>query len=182
MIFNGYAAESNAAASNFSSALYFGDGSAGHFRLDLAAEGSVHLCCIVSIHVTRAGSVPRYLAVTSDVLTSVKKMEESLRRLRTARGTGSAGGSQGMSDDDKIRLQLCLDVKELRTQVTQSLGYLIDFLHLTTLAIQYLCSNHLGFVQYEYGSGALTILLRFSFTYRCLAVPFYGCTCRCSDG
>jgi len=24
-----------------------------------------------------------------------------------------------MSDDDKIRLQLCLDVKELRTQVTQ---------------------------------------------------------------
>jgi len=75
----------------------------------------------VSIHVTRAGSVPRYLAVTSDVLTSVKKMEESLRRLRTARGTGSAGGSQGMSDDDKIRLQLCLDVKELRTQVTQLL-------------------------------------------------------------
>lgn len=119
VIFNGYAAESNAAASNFSSALYFGDGSAGHFPLDLAAEGSVHLCCIVSIHVTQAGSVPRYLAVTSDVLTSVKKMEESLRRLRTARGTGSAGGSQGMSDDDKIRLQLCLDVKELRTQVTQ---------------------------------------------------------------
>ena len=59
----------------------------------------------------------RYLVVTSDVLTSVKKMEESLRRLRTARGTSSAGGSQGMSDDDKIRLQLCLDVKELRTQV-----------------------------------------------------------------
>jgi len=63
------------------------------------------------------GYVCRYLAVTSDVLTSVKKMEESLRRLRTARGTSSAGGSQGMSDDDKIRLQLCLDVKELRTQV-----------------------------------------------------------------
>jgi len=62
-------------------------------------------------------NVTRYLAVTSDVLTSVKKMEESLRRLRTARGTSSAGGSQGMSDDDKIRLQLCLDVKELRTQV-----------------------------------------------------------------
>lgn len=62
-------------------------------------------------------NVCRYLAVTSDVLTSVKKMEESLRRLRTARGTSSASGSQGMSDDDKIRLQLCLDVKELRTQV-----------------------------------------------------------------
>jgi len=65
----------------------------------------------------QVSSVSRYLVVTSDVLTSVKKMEESLRRLRTARGTSSAGGSQGMSDDDKIRLQLCLDVKELRTQV-----------------------------------------------------------------
>jgi len=66
---------------------------------------------------THLRTVCRYLAVTSDVLTSVKKMEESLRRLRTARGTSSAGGSQGMSDDDKIRLQLYLDVKELSTQV-----------------------------------------------------------------
>jgi hypothetical protein len=59
----------------------------------------------------------QYLAVTSDVLTSVKKMEESLKRLKAARGTSSAGGAQGMSDDDKIRLQLYLDVKEFGTQM-----------------------------------------------------------------
>jgi conserved oligomeric Golgi complex subunit 2 len=54
----------------------------------------------------------------SDVLTSVKKMEESLKRLKAARGTSSAVGTQGMSDDDKIRTQLYLDVKEFGAQVT----------------------------------------------------------------
>ena len=81
-----------------------------------AMKGSSHFSVVDKLLI-QVSSVSRYLVVTSDVLTSVKKMEESLRRLRTARGTSSAGGSQGMSDDDKIRLQLCLDVKELRTQV-----------------------------------------------------------------
>lgn len=51
----------------------------------------------------------------SDVLTSVQKTEESLRRLKNLReksgssqqGTASASG---MSDDDKIRLQLNVDI------------------------------------------------------------------------
>lgn len=61
----------------------------------------------------------------SDVLHSVKKMEESLKRLKQARKTasatpsGSSGG--GMSDDDKIRLQLALDVEYLGEQVTNRL-------------------------------------------------------------
>ena len=59
----------------------------------------------------------------SDVLHSVKKMEESLKRLKQARKTNPANpsgssGSGGMSDDDKIRLQLALDVAYLGEQVT----------------------------------------------------------------
>ena len=60
----------------------------------------------------------------SDVLNSVRKMEESLKRLKQARRTtpatpaGPSGG--GMSDDDKIRLQLALDVAYLGEQVTRA--------------------------------------------------------------
>lgn len=60
--------------------------------------------------------------MTSDVLTSVKKMEESLKRLKKAKTTASdlkslGQGQSGLSDDDKIRLQLYLDVKEFGKQV-----------------------------------------------------------------
>lgn len=37
-------------------------------------------------------------------------MEDSLKRLKKARGAGTGAGSQGMSDDDKIRQQLILDI------------------------------------------------------------------------
>ena len=55
----------------------------------------------------------------SDVLAAVQKMEESLQRLKKVRGGASlnAGTNEtragGMSDDDKIRLQLFVDVKHL---------------------------------------------------------------------
>lgn len=50
-----------------------------------------------------------------DVLTSVQKTEESLRRLKNLReksGTAQQGSTSttGMSDDDKIRLQLHVDI------------------------------------------------------------------------
>lgn len=57
----------------------------------------------------------------SDVLQSVRKVEESLRRLKQARKATPAhagGPGGGMSDDDKIRLQLALDVEHLGEQVT----------------------------------------------------------------
>uniref|UniRef100_T1JGE2 COG complex component COG2 C-terminal domain-containing protein n=1 Tax=Strigamia maritima TaxID=126957 RepID=T1JGE2_STRMM len=57
----------------------------------------------------------QYYNATSNVLTSVKKMEESLSRLKKAREKGSSsaiGSAIGMSDDDKIRLQLAFDVQE----------------------------------------------------------------------
>lgn len=63
---------------------------------------------------------PRYCETVSDVLNSVKKMEESLKRLKQARrapATSTVGPSSGMSDDDKIRLQLALDVEYLGEQV-----------------------------------------------------------------
>jgi len=54
--------------------------------------------------------------VVNDVLTSVQKTEESLRRLRNLK-SGSASNTAtssstnaGVSDDDKIRLQLRVDV------------------------------------------------------------------------
>ncbi|XP_064599671.1 conserved oligomeric Golgi complex subunit 2-like isoform X1 [Liolophura sinensis] len=61
----------------------------------------------------------QYCSVTSDVLTSVKKMEDSLKRLKKARGTGPTAGSQGMSDDDKIRQQLILDIDCYGQQMSQ---------------------------------------------------------------
>ena len=68
----------------------------------------------------------RYLSITTDVLTSVKKMEESLKRLKKAKSTQSLSSSVSssanlgaLSDDDKIRLQLFLDVTEFGNQVRE---------------------------------------------------------------
>lgn len=57
----------------------------------------------------------RYSSAVEDVLVSVQKTEESLRRLKNLRDRSTTGAPatdrpQGMSDDDKIRLQLQIDV------------------------------------------------------------------------
>ena len=57
----------------------------------------------------------RYLVAVSDVLTSVQKTEESLKRLRKDRTTTT---STGISDDDKIRMQLVIDVDAFVEQST----------------------------------------------------------------
>ena len=54
------------------------------------------------------GGPCRYLAAVSDVLTSVQKTEESLKRLRKERTAQTS--NNGTSDDDKIRMQLVIDV------------------------------------------------------------------------
>lgn len=54
----------------------------------------------------------RYFTAVCDVLTSVQKTEESLRRLKKSRDRSSASGNinnERGGDDDKIRLQLYLD-------------------------------------------------------------------------
>ena len=59
--------------------------------------------------------ITQFLVQVQDVLANVTKMEESLRKLKKVRerGGGGAGGKDkgsGLSDDDKTRLQLYLDV------------------------------------------------------------------------
>ncbi|XP_028623588.1 conserved oligomeric Golgi complex subunit 2 [Grammomys surdaster] len=69
-------------------------------------------------------STHKYFETVSDVLNSVRKMEESLKRLKQARrspATNPVSSSGGMSDDDKIRLQLALDVEHLGEQI-QKMG------------------------------------------------------------
>lgn len=70
----------------------------------------------------------RYKTLTYDVLSSVHKMEESLKRLKRARDRGGQGGSEtssGLSDDDKIRIQICLDVEYYGNQVRKFVWYSI---------------------------------------------------------
>ncbi|XP_070638287.1 conserved oligomeric Golgi complex subunit 2 isoform X4 [Bos indicus] len=73
------------------------------------------------LEATLSESTHKYYETVSDVLNSVRKMEESLKRLKQARRTtpaspaGLSGG--GMSDDDKIRRQLALDVAYLGEQI-----------------------------------------------------------------
>ncbi|WAR18458.1 COG2-like protein [Mya arenaria] len=84
-----------------------------------------------AVHLKQANDIPRlyrrtnrdvpskpsvYYTVTSEVLTSVKKMEDSLKRLKKVRGTDKGSGSLGMSDDDKIRQQFILDITNLGDQ------------------------------------------------------------------
>lgn len=58
--------------------------------------------------------------MASELLTSVKKMEDSLKRLKAQRKSfaGMQSSSTGMSDDDKIRLQLALDIRFYGEQVS----------------------------------------------------------------
>ena len=62
-----------------------------------------------------------YLVQVQDVLSNVTKMEESLKKLKKVRerGGGAAGKDKaaGLSDDDKIRLQLYLDVMFLLREI-----------------------------------------------------------------
>ncbi|XP_071784531.1 conserved oligomeric Golgi complex subunit 2-like [Asterias amurensis] len=68
-----------------------------------------------------------YLIISTELLSSVKKMEDSLKRLKALRKTDAAAATtqQGTSDDDKIRLQLALDVRFFGEQI-QSMGVSSD--------------------------------------------------------
>ncbi|XP_064622383.1 conserved oligomeric Golgi complex subunit 2-like [Lineus longissimus] len=82
-----------------------------HENLLLEERKSVWLTAVLT------SLTDQYFTITSDVLTSVKKMEDSLKRLKKARGSIASLG-QGMSDDDKIRLQIAIDVDALGEQIT----------------------------------------------------------------
>ncbi|XP_074844761.1 conserved oligomeric Golgi complex subunit 2 isoform X2 [Carettochelys insculpta] len=69
-------------------------------------------------------STQKYYETVSDVLSSVRKMEESLKRLKQARKTAvpnNVSSNGGMTDDNKIRLQLALDIEYFGDQM-QKMG------------------------------------------------------------
>ena len=59
-----------------------------------------------------------YKNATIEVLTSVQKTEESLKKLNLKKDRPMANKSNSMSDDNKIRLQIYYDVQEFRIQVS----------------------------------------------------------------
>ncbi|MEQ2298677.1 Conserved oligomeric Golgi complex subunit 2 [Ameca splendens] len=77
------------------------------------------------LRVTLSDCTQKYYETISEVLSSVKKMEDSLKRLKQARkGATTAvttGANGGPTDDSKIRLQLALDVEYLGEQI-QKMG------------------------------------------------------------
>lgn len=57
----------------------------------------------------------RYITATAETLASVRSVEASLKRLKKVkRGNtaASSGSVDGLSDDDKIRKQIALDVEQ----------------------------------------------------------------------
>lgn len=61
----------------------------------------------------------KYQSIASDLLESVKKMEDSLRKLQRVRHSNKSNANMGssmtssvVSDDDKIRIQLHIDIVE----------------------------------------------------------------------
>ncbi|KAG1673266.1 hypothetical protein FOA52_002546 [Chlamydomonas sp. UWO 241] len=67
-----------------------------------------------------------YTALAEELLTTVRKTEESLKRLKKKEAAdGAGGGEAAMSDSDKIGLQLQLDVAEYGAQLA-SLGLAPD--------------------------------------------------------
>ena len=76
----------------------------------------------------------RFQPIANDILESVKKMEDSLRRLQRIKqvkstaanmsSMTSGNNSSAMSDDDKIRVQLFLDVEDLGNSLSEKFdGY-----------------------------------------------------------
>lgn len=63
-------------------------------------------------------SLFRYHVIMSDLLVSVKRTEDSLLKLKKSRKSNVPAPSGGMSDDNKIRLQIALDIEEYSSQVT----------------------------------------------------------------
>lgn len=75
----------------------------------------------------------RYYKYVEDVLVSVHRTEESLRRLKQIRemGTRESSDNTGITDGDKIRLQLNVDVVSYTT-VVQSLHVNVNSVHKLT--------------------------------------------------
>ena len=68
----------------------------------------VTICCALRVHAFRPHRTPpRYLEIVSELLLTVRQMENTLnkRRVTARRGSRAGGGDQGPSDKDKIMMQ-----------------------------------------------------------------------------
>ncbi|CAL1540061.1 unnamed protein product [Lymnaea stagnalis] len=61
----------------------------------------------------------QFSEVTAEVLTSTRKMEESLRRLKKARGGEKEKEKAGVGDSDKIRTQIIIDIQSFHSQMQE---------------------------------------------------------------
>ncbi|KAI8882841.1 COG complex component [Backusella circina FSU 941] len=61
--------------------------------------------------------VTRYTTIISELLTNLKKTEDSLKKLKRNNKKNVTQQSNGMSDEDKIRLQLYLDVLQIEKEL-----------------------------------------------------------------
>ncbi|ORX91112.1 COG complex component [Basidiobolus meristosporus CBS 931.73] len=70
----------------------------------------------------------KFAAILSELLTTLQRTEESLKRLKKGKRTGTAlasslfsssGAASTLSDEDKIRLQLLLDVKRYQQELAK---------------------------------------------------------------
>ncbi|KAJ6635914.1 Conserved oligomeric Golgi complex subunit 2 [Pseudolycoriella hygida] len=90
------------------------------FREQYGNEIGVETCQEICRNLFSSLNIQYYSAVF-DVLTSVQKTEESLRRLKNLREksttNASANDRQGLTDDDKIRLQLQVDIIHWSTEI-----------------------------------------------------------------
>ncbi|XP_069939976.1 conserved oligomeric Golgi complex subunit 2 isoform X3 [Cherax quadricarinatus] len=109
----------------------FSNDNSGKVDCDLIVHWITRVCTDVS---------EQYRKLTYDVLSSVHKMEESLKRLKRARDRGAQGGAEvsgGLSDDDKIRIQICLDVEYFGSQMktlSVDMNAIESFIGLLTMA------------------------------------------------
>ncbi|XP_015595629.1 conserved oligomeric Golgi complex subunit 2 isoform X2 [Cephus cinctus] len=97
------------------------------------------------IHLTLSSLTVQYLSSVTDVLTSVQKTEESLKRLKKIRDK-SAGMSpsegKGISDDAKIRIQLEIDVYGYKNMIEtldadiSNVPHLQDLIHVVEAAVK----------------------------------------------
>lgn len=66
--------------------------------------------------------VVRYLEVTREVLSSVDQMEDALKKRRQRTGRPAEGATAGLSDSDKIKLQLLLDAVAFADELSATAG------------------------------------------------------------
>jgi len=87
----------------------------GQMGGDSAAQGA--LACSVVAAVCQS-----YSTQAGELIATAQKTEESLRKLKASRQGGMANAEGAMSDVEKIRLQVQLDVQEFGRQITDVCG------------------------------------------------------------